>query len=56
MSMSKPDPHEMFPMVFHEVSVVNSICFEYILPEEIFHRADVGLHIVCYRFKKDRLD
>lgn len=54
--MNKPDPHELFPMVFHEVSVVNCLCFEFTLPEDIFHREDVGIHVICNRFKEDMLN
>lgn len=54
--MDKFDPHDVFPMVFHEVSVQDYACCEYAFPEDIFHRPDVGLHVIYYRSSENRLD
>lgn len=51
--MRKVDPHDA---IFHEITFEDFCCFEYIFPEAVFHRSDVGLHVIFHRSKEDRID
>ena len=53
--MDRMDPHELFPMVFHQISVENYACAELPLPEDLFHKSGVGLHVIYHLSKEERL-
>lgn len=54
--MSRVDPHDVFPLVIHEVSVRDYYCCEYAFPDDLFDRPDVGLHVIYHRSDEDRIN